>query len=282
MNAASGERSMGLNPGKGAIEFELLNGVGHVEDDDALMRAMQPHSCGRDLSPTRLYMRRMESTAARIRAWIKATLKETGMSAREWSRRAGVAPSTLQRALKDDYEFTTSNKTLQKLADAAGVTVPLSLELTHGQVVPSMLPIRYECGAGVWQEVTDMQAFIGSAPVSIDMAFDGFPQWLERVVGDSMDREYMPGDIVHVVDAQAIGYAPRHNDHVVIVRRRHQGREMERTVKAVVRTKHGFEFWPRSTNLRWDKPIVLTDGVDADDCEVEISGLVLGSYRPRR
>ncbi len=99
-----------------------------------------------------------------------------------------------------------------------------------------------------------------------------------------MNEEYRAGELVHVVDAMALGYSPQHGDHVILVRRRNSGAEMERTIKEVVRHPDGhLEFWPRSTNPRWSSPIVLNGGL-ADDpsVEVEVAALVIGSYRPRR
>lgn len=225
------------------------------------------------------------TTPSEIRAWLTDTMSSTGLTAKEWARESGVAASTIHRALKEDYQFVTSNRTLSKLASAAGVSPPDSSSSVAQLVGAEFLPIRYDVGAGLWQEVTDAQVFLGVGTVAPDPAYAGFPQWLERVQGDSMDREYRDGELVHVVDATALGYAPQHGDHVILVRRRVDGAEMERTIKEVVRQPGGvLEFWPRSSNPRWSAPILLVHGQQADDqtVEVEIAALVIGSYRPRR
>lgn len=224
------------------------------------------------------------NTAASIREWLLATLETTGLSVKAWARESGVAASTIHRALKEDYQFVTSSRTLNKLATAAGVAAPDATSIEPQRVGANFLPIRYEVGAGLWQELTDSQVFLGTGTVAADPAYSGFPQWLERVNGDSMDREYREGELIHVVDAIALGYSPRHGDHVILVRRRMNGGEVERTVKEVVRSTTGtFEFWPRSSNPRWNKPIVLEEGgFDDPSLEVEIAALVIGSYRPRR
>lgn len=224
------------------------------------------------------------TTPESIRQWLLDTLAQTNLTVKDWATRAGVAPSTIHRAMKPGYEFVTSSRTLSKLASAAGVAAPDAvLQGEPQRVSAEFLPIRYEVGAGLWQELTDTQVFLGSGSVAPDPAYSGFPQWLERVQGDSMDREYRSGDLVHVVDAIAIGYVAQHGDHVILCRRRVSGGEVERTIKEVVRTPTGVEFWPRSTNPRWAKPIVLSDGIDQDDSsEVEVAALVIGSYRPRR
>jgi phage repressor protein C with HTH and peptisase S24 domain len=224
------------------------------------------------------------TTAASIRSWLQETLTDTGLTVKQWAKRAGVAESTIHRALKEDYQYVTSSRTLSRLASAIGVAAPETNSSEPQMVGAEFLPIRYEVGAGNWQEISDSQVFYGSGTVAPDPAYASFPQWLERVSGDSMDREYRDGELIHVVDAFALGYAPQHGDHVVLVRRRNNGAEMERTVKEVVRTQAGtFEFWPRSLNPRWREPVRLIDGVEEDpSIEIEVAALVIGSYRPRR
>lgn len=224
------------------------------------------------------------TTPAAIRTWLLETMAATGLSVKAWAQSSGVAASTIHRALKEDYQFLTSNRTLSRLASAAGVAAPDTTSTDAQLVGADFLPVRYDVGAGTWQEVSDAQVFLGVGTVAPDPAYSGFPQWLERVQGDSMDREYRQGELVHVVDAFALGYAPQHGDHVILVRRRNDGAEMERTIKEVVRTPEGrLEFWPRSTNPRWNAPVSYTDGLASDaSVEVEVAALVIGSYRPRR
>jgi hypothetical protein len=254
-------------------------------ETDALMQ--EPSSAFMRVAPLHASLRQCESmtTAETIRDWLRSTLEAVpGLTVAKWAKDAKVAPSTIHRAMGQDYPFVTSSKTLAKLAAAAGVSPPDATTVGPAVMEADFLPIRYEVGAGVWQELTDSQVFYGVGTVAPDPAFSGFAQWLERVQGDSMDKEYRSGDLVHVVDAIGLGYAPRHGDHVVLVRRRMSGGDIERTIKEVVRKPgRAVEFWPRSTNPRWNKPIVLMDGMLTDDtAEVEVAGLVIGSYRPRR
>jgi hypothetical protein len=66
-----------------------------------------------------------------------------------------------------------------------------------------------------------------------DPRFERFPQWLEKVVGDSADLKIPNGHYAHVVDAIEMGYAPRAGDWVVVERRSDQGGKRERTIKQV-------------------------------------------------
>lgn len=225
------------------------------------------------------------TTADDIRAWMRRVMAEKELTPAAWARRAGVAPSTIQRAIKEDYAFITSSRTLAKLAGAAGVTPP-SVDAPLNQREPAtFLSIRHEVGAGVWRMVDDMaQVELGTAPVFAEPAYADFPQWLERVIGDSMDEEYPEGTLLHIVDTIALGYAPRAGDHVIVERRRDQGGTVERTVKEVTFGPGGrMQLIARSKNPRWRaNPVVVLNGHDQDNCEVQVVGLVLGSYRRRR
>lgn len=276
--------SGGRDAGGGALILEVGDLWRHGAQSDALMQAsssavMQVAQTGENLQQCKPM-----TTAAAIRSWLQETLTDTGLTVKQWAKRAGVAESTIHRALKEDYQYVTSSRTLSRLASAIGVEAPETNGSEPQMVGAEFLPIRYEVGAGNWQEISDSQVFYGSGTVAPDPAYASFPQWLERVSGDSMDREYRDGELIHVVDAFALGYAPQHGDHVVLVRRRNNGAEMERTVKEVVRTPAGaFEFWPRSSNPRWREPVRLIDGVEEDpSIEIEVAALVIGSYRPRR
>lgn len=222
--------------------------------------------------------------ADRIRNWLIETAEKRNLSYAEWARRAGLAPSTVQRAVKPTYEFITSSRTLAKLAEVAGVDPPTVEGFTDpklGRGATKNLPIRYEVGAGIWRSIDEVDVFYGYGAVPADPNFEGFDQWMERVVGDSMDKEYLPGDQLHVVDASGMGYQPRPGDHVVIERRMDGGLR-ERSVKEVRMTHDGgVEFWAKSNNPRWAKPITASNGRESDNGEVAIVGFVIGSYRPR-
>jgi hypothetical protein len=139
-----------------------------------------------------------------------------------------------------------------------------------------MLPIRFRAQAGAWIDV-DVYATdsYGEGPIPADPRISPQSQWLEEVVGESMDLLIRPGSLIHVIDAIALEYSPRQDDIVVIERIRFQGREIERSVKQVVLTADGPEFWGRSSNARWNVPVRLADGLEGDDsAEVRIAGWV--------
>lgn len=220
--------------------------------------------------------------AAEIRAWMVETMQRTGLNPSTWSKAAGVARTTIARPIKDGYQFVTSSRTLAKLAKAAGVEAPDMQRAAEAQIVPLFLPVRYRVQAGAWIEVDYAEQDFPSAPRAVrpDPQYGEWPQWLELVVGDSVNREIPDGGFAHVVDAIEMGYAPQDGDFVVVERRRDSGRLRERSVKKVVATPDGVELWPDSHNPAWDKPLELS--ASGDGVEVEVVGLVIGSYRAMR
>lgn len=226
------------------------------------------HACNRMTTPTQ------------IRTWLVETLQREGLSVDEWAKRAGVAKSTIFRALKPDYEFVTSSRTLAKLADAVGAEPPASI--TNVKLAPSFLPVRYRVQAGLWYEVDaeepPEQLALAVLP---DPRFAAFPQWLEKVVGDSVDLRIPGGHYVHVIDAQEMGYAPRHGDWVVVERRRDQGAVRERTIKQVDAKNGHIQLVPRSRNPKWSEPVDYEAGArEGEAVEVVIVGLVVSAIDP--
>lgn len=150
-------------------------------------------------------------------------------------------------------------------------------EQNNGEI---FLPIRYEVAAGQWQTVDDLRDEpYGYAPAQRIKPYEQFPQWLERIVGDSVNKLIPDGSLVHVVDAIAIHYEPRHDDLVVVQRSRAQGSFLERSIKQVELHPSKIELWPRSYNPRWDGPFIVATGEEGDgDESIEIVGLVLRAY----
>lgn len=216
--------------------------------------------------------------AEEIRAWMLAVLAETGLTARQWAQAAGVAPSTIQRAIKPDYQFVTSSRTLAKLAAVAKVELPFANTPRGriGRTIPLFLPVRHKVRAGLWLEVDQLaDESYGEKPVTPDPRYSNFPQWLELVEGDSCDLRIVEGGYARVVDAIELGYTPADGDLVVVERRRDQGGLRERTIKQVRISSAGAELVGCSRNTKWNTPLDLNGHADA---EVEIVGKVIGAY----
>lgn len=221
---------------------------------------------------------------------LRSLMKERGKTPRALSLEVSDN-AYLVRDILSGRSRNPRSDTLAKLAGALGISSAHLLVDVHvaGEKAepwngPAMryLPVRYEVQAGHWREVDESaQEFLGQEPVAPDPRYGGWPQWLERVRGDSIDRKIPDGGFAHVVDAIAMGYAPRHNDFVVVERRQMGGHLRERTIKQVSLTNGHVELWPRSTNERWSEPLkLLPAGSDSSEVEVAIVGLVIGAYLP--
>lgn len=143
------------------------------------------------------------------------------------------------------------------------------------------LPIRDRVQAGAWLEADDVaQAPRGFYNALPDPRFAFADQWMDEVIGDSMDRRRIfESDLVQVVDAVAINYQFRTGDVVEVERLRFDGSERELTIKEVEVTGDGVLLWPRSNNVRWQQPLRLDDGAENSEIEVRVRGLVIASVR---
>lgn len=143
-----------------------------------------------------------------------------------------------------------------------------------------MLPVRYTCAAGNFREIDETsQVEPRMEPAERFPAYAAWPQWLELVEGDSIDKLIPDGALIHVVDALAMGYAPVDGDIVVAQRSRMNGLMRERTVKQVEISRAGVKLWPRSHNPLHQEALDLTAGAANDQLtEVTIVGKVLQAY----
>jgi len=249
------------------------------------MLAAQGHSCLWRIGAGLPILRAVDQNAqiaAEIRDWMLRIMAEHELTPTSWAAKAGVARTTISRPIKEDYPFVTSSRTLTKLARAVDEAPPPVVKDRPPRLEPLYLPVRYRVQAGHWIEVDVAEQDYVAAPhaVAPDPAYESWPQWLELVVGDSVDLEIRPGSYAHVVDAVEMGYAPVDGDFVVVERRRSEGRLRERSIKQIRLTGRRVELWPRSSNPAWDKPLDLTH--PEEGVEVEIVGLVIGAYRGLR
>jgi transcriptional regulator with XRE-family HTH domain len=217
--------------------------------------------------------------------FLRRLVEETKKTPTELARLVGVSQTTLTRPLNSEaHKYAVKFQTLQDLSQQTGVPLPASLLSARKEGLgrgPSelRLPIRYEVAAGGFLRRDEFpQTPYGFRVVKSVRPYEHAEQWLERVVSDSMNRLIPEGWLVHVVDAIGIHYRPRHDDVVIVERSHAQGAFVERTVKQVALTPQGAEFWPRSHNPRWAKPISLVEGDEAEDVTVEVVGLVIRAY----
>lgn len=68
--------------------------------------------------------------AAQIRLWLKGVMKKTGMKATPLAKKAGLAPSTLLRALDEENPTALERRSINKIVEVFGVAPPFGLGAT--------------------------------------------------------------------------------------------------------------------------------------------------------
>ena len=246
------------------------------------------------------------SAAAQIRTWLLSVMELTGLTATAWSNKAGIAGSTIRRAVRPDYPFVTSSRTLSKLASAAGVAPPAIgaepspmeapgsvvhlIPRAHLRPVGRAIPILGDVEAGAWREPLTFDVELPAnasrealEAMGLDYVVADIPGYETaqlyalRVRGPSMNRHYPEGRFVIVAPAAEAGI--RDGDHV-IVRRNHAGLS-ETTIKELVVDETGrAQLWPRSDNPDHQAPLRWSRG-DGQD-RAQIIGVVVGDYGRRQ
>jgi transcriptional regulator with XRE-family HTH domain len=193
------------------------------------------------------------------------------------------AAEVLNVSVKDLYpEFGAieDNEKISKISKTTGAKVEVSLVEARSI---SRVHVRGETAAGRWFEHDDLldEAISEDVP-TIPGRYAALEQFAYRVVGPSMDKKRIfSGNFVICVpyfDARA---ELRDGDIGIIERRR--GHLIERTCKEIKVTDGAIELWPRSTDPRFQKPIVIPDRREphaSDGTEIEIVALVIGVYTP--
>jgi hypothetical protein len=145
----------------------------------------------------------------------------------------------------------------------------------------AILPVRHKVRAGSWLEEDDTAQDHANGPAVAPDARFPVDQWLEEVEGDSVDELAPEGSFVQVAAWEGLGLTPTTGQIVVVQRTRDQGALRERSIKVVRRQGRRIELWPKSTNPRWNQPLVLVeDPSRADETTVALAGLVIWVHRP--
>lgn len=134
--------------------------------------------------------------------------------------------------------------------------------------------------AGLWYDGS-VPPQINHEPIPyVPTRYANIEQLAYRVAGPSMNLKGInDGDFVLAVQYWQVRTAPQDGDIVIVERRRDNG-EVERTVKEVVVRPQTIELTPRSTDPAYQDPIVIERNHAAEDyAQVEIIALVIGAYR---
>lgn len=201
-----------------------------------------------------------------------------GLTLDEMSERSGFSTSQLSRweagksnipserlpTLAQHYECSVS----EIFAEDGDVFVSLGPQITVAG------PVQAGRWLQVWEvDADDRQTFTGRPDVTVPLS----QRFGVVVKGDSMNDLYPHGTYLECVSF--LGGAEIENGKRVIVERLNVAGDREVTVKEYLRDDDGIEWLiPRSSNPAFQTPI-RTDEQPDDIVEVQIKGIVVGSYR---
>lgn len=214
-----------------------------------------------------------------MRVRLRDFRERMGLSQEAIAERANVSVSQISR-----WEAGRSNIPSEKLPILAEAYECRIADIFEEDDSPfeALGPTLYVKGvaqAGAWAEVwqdppSEWKTFPGRADVTVPLR-DRFGI---RVKGDSMNDVYPDGTIVECV--AFLGGIEIENGRRVVVQRRRNGTEFEVTIKEYYRDADGIEWLvPRSSNPAFQAPI-RADQQEPGIDEVQVIGIVVGSYRP--
>lgn len=188
----------------------------------------------------------------------------------------------------ENGDRTPSRKAAKKYATA--YKVPWEWILEGGPLPGSRpqktgpIPIKGEVAAGQWLDLDvemdprDFEQF----PISADPAYPHDAQYGLIVRGNSMNRVFSSGEVLHCLDVWKAPIEPEEEDIVIVERIRAQASQREVTAKRITKRGKLIVLSPDSTESKW-KSVEFNpkDGHDSDE-EVRVVAVVLATYRPIR
>lgn len=145
------------------------------------------------------------------------------------------------------------------------------------------IPITGEVAAGQWLDVdveVDPRDF-DQHPVAVHPDYPIAAQFGLIVRGNSMNRVFSPGMILHCVDIIKADIETAEDDVVIVERTRAQASQREVTAKRISKRGHLIVLSPDSTEAKW-KPITFdpTAESDSDEEEVRVLAIVISAVIP--
>ena len=220
-------------------------------------------------------------------------MKAQGLKVAPWCKQAGVSSSALYNFLNGESD-SLNQSTLEALARAKGVTISEMIGEGAVPVSKGVLTIfvRGAVEAGAWKEAVEWPEddWIAVAMPRIERQTESSFALLVR--GSSMNLEYPEGTYlvcVPIYEYDGELGVKGISDHLIFCRRGRDGL-VESTVKELRLDESGRAWlWPKSTDPAHTQPIEVPwpphkqasengDGTEA----MEITAVVVGSYKPRR
>jgi SOS-response transcriptional repressor LexA len=228
------------------------------------------------MGSTHITLRAMERSADQKRDILRAYMNEFGLKPLTWAKQSGVNANSIYNFL-NGHSQRLDPLTYAKLARTAQVPVWRLTGDTPEAPSPTSVWVAGHVEAGAFREAVEWdQSLWYHVDVPVPTRFRGKARGLE-VRGPSMNLLYPPGTVViwvPVLDFRV----PRHEDRVIVYSYSDDD-GVEATVKELREREDGRWLWPRSDHPDYQTPIDPTApgrGVR----NVEIAGIVIGSYRP--
>jgi transcriptional regulator with XRE-family HTH domain len=208
---------------------------------------------------------------------IRAARERLGWSQAELARRVGVSQAAIG---KIETGETTKSRWLPEIVAALSLINPPA-NLAAPKTIERHAPVVGRVAAGIWLDHDTADEYSGvMVPYVID-AYPALEQKAFEVSGRSMDQvPILPGDYVVTVPYFEARREPLAGD-IVVVERTRDGGYLERSVKEVAVYPDRIELVPRSSDPRFQEPLVVAKaGNPPDDTtQIEIVGLVVGLFR---
>lgn len=220
-----------------------------------------------------------------ILARIEARLIDLGISASAASTQSGLSPDAirnLRRAVQDGRtNASVSVRTISALAPTLKLTenylLTGSIDNDQGAAIGSsvvMVPIIGGAAHGVFMEVDD--AIQGTVPFSAGI-YEGMDIFALKVGGAEQDELFAFGSTIICVNADQSGI--KDGDNVVLRRWSPDDRLAETTVKTVVLTESGPQFWPRGSSHIEHVPFTPTGPRETKGARWAVLGVVIAVIR---
>jgi len=147
------------------------------------------------------------------------------------------------------------------------------------------LRVLGEVAAGAWLEVDPIAEYDAAhfeVPVPLDPRYPKGKVFGLVVRGTSINKIAADGDVLVCLDVSA-GIEVENGDLVVVERRRAQEGLREVSAKRIKRGRHVIEFWPESTDPRWQEPLTIRENTPSNqDMDVRVLARVEWVFRQVR
>jgi len=141
-----------------------------------------------NLAEASLPTEQKETEPERLRTWLRDVMQATGLKATPLAQKAGLAPSTIIRALDPDGPGYMSTRTIEKIVETFGVPPPGGSTtrprgFAEGEVeqlkdAPSFADPRPTAGRGVWRinsRALDLSGYVPGDIVLADASVEPQP-----------------------------------------------------------------------------------------------------------